>query len=215
MYWKTYARNRVENEESWKDIYREEYLYPYLQRFFSAKDAVQRILDIGCGRWKLLQFIDSGSSYTWVDVNKHFFEYIYEKYPRKNIVLEEASLPNISDAISNQFELVVCCQVLHQVSNLEESIEDIFRMIEKWWEFLLITFREDAKDHLRNSFKQVISSEENYVKGIYSLGSWVDVEAEINFHKEDDIEKFLWTCWNYKKEYVWEMFVAYEWKSFI
>ena len=93
MYNEEYARQWIANHESKKDIFRTDYLEPYLKEKVTSYGDSASVLDIGCGWGLVAEFISKKQKYFGIDATKEFFPYIKQKFPDKNIILSQGLLP--------------------------------------------------------------------------------------------------------------------------
>lgn len=87
----------------------------------------KRVLDLGCGYGWYTDFFSSiGANVTGCDGSERMLELAREKYPDCNFecIDIEKSLPYEN----NSFDLVFCNQVIMDILNVEELLEEVFRI---------------------------------------------------------------------------------------
>lgn len=209
MYDKNYVQTWIDNHESWKDSFRIDYLDPYLKEIFKDINNM-KVLDVWCGWGVLLDFLKSNNSYCGIDVAVDFFDYIREKKSEIEIILKYGKLPSNIDVLDSFFDICVCSQVLHTVSNLENSIDTLFSKLKSNGKLIIIVFNEKSKEPLIDSFDPIEEVNDVHVIGETELPSGFKVHAEVYFHKEKDYEKQLLNHGSFKKKELGPLFVAYE-----
>jgi ubiquinone/menaquinone biosynthesis C-methylase UbiE len=209
MYDKDYASTWIKNNESGKDVFRVKYLEPYLKKYLSKLDIVS-ILDVGCGWGIVIKYLKSNQKYSGFDITEEFLDYIKEKYSNKKFNLKSGSLPN-NIPYEEKFDCVICSMVLHTVSNLRKSIEVLKTKTKS--RLLIIEFNDEAKVPLKDSFVKKEYEKEDVIEGIVKLPSGLEVDAEVFFYKEQDIENELTkNGFKFEKKYLGPLFVAYDCK---
>lgn len=186
IYNKRYAEEWIKNHESKKDIFRTKHLEPYLKKIIK-ENPLAKILDVGCG-WEVIANFIKKQDYTGVDTNKHFFEYIKIKNKNKKITLKKGSLPKKINISENDFDLVICSMVLHTTPSLKSSIKTIFKKIEENKKAIIIDFNDFSETKIRKGFFKIKKSAKKQISGKYRINSGIELNAEVYFHKEKEIE---------------------------
>ncbi len=210
MYDKAYAQTWIENHESGKDTFRVEYLEPYFRDTFKDLGDNFKVLDVGCGWGSLLDFLKPNIFYHGVDITVDFFDYVKNKFPKRNLILNSGRLPDSVKVSDNSFDVCVCSQVLHTLSNLEKSIEILFSKLKYNGKLVVITFSDKSKEPLIGSFNPIEKLDDVHVIGQAMLPSGLKVHAEVYFHKEKDYEKEFLKYDSFSKRELGPLFVAYE-----
>ncbi|MBS3147398.1 class I SAM-dependent methyltransferase [Candidatus Woesearchaeota archaeon] len=207
MYDSTYADAWIRNHESGKEVFRENYLAPYLKQVFQAPD-VKTILDVGCGWGFALSFVRPDQQYRGIDPTQEFLDYIVAQSTHPRLSVSLGRLPDALDASDSHFDLTLCSLVLHTVPELTHSLVTLIAKTKPNGRVVVIDFCDSAEQALRTDvFRTVYGQDETRIAGIACLPSGVEVEAEVYFHKERDFEKVLT---NAKKSYLGPLFVAYD-----
>ncbi len=212
MYDSEYASTWIKNEESGKDFYRIDYLYPFLEKFFRELPENLTVLDVGCGWGTIIRYLKKNHQYHGVDPVNEFLGHIKLKYPWRDMKLSTGSLPD-KIFIEEKFDVVVCSMALHTVGDLITSIKTLVSKVKSGGTLLIIDFNDSSEQLLKKTFKRIDLSKKDHVQGIITLGSGIPVYSDIYFHKEKDFESMLAKEGSFEKGYLGPIFVSYLFKK--
>lgn len=216
LYDKDYAKTWIKHYESNDDVFRTEYLEPYLKTKLSTLPNDSKILDVGCGWGVVLNFIKQKSRYYGVDIVPEFLEYVKNKY--KNSVdllsLKRGNLPDNIDHMDNFFDVVICSMVLHTISDIQKSIKTIFSKLNNNGKLFIITFNDNSLDYMKSCFERIYEQNDKYIRGVFVLPSNLKIEVENYFHGEKNYEKEITKFGVFSKKSLGPIFVAYECTKF-
>ncbi|MFA5992794.1 MAG: class I SAM-dependent methyltransferase [Candidatus Pacearchaeota archaeon] len=204
------AKAWIKNYESKNDNYRVKYLEPYIKKVINKVHNNSKILDIGCGWGMVTKFIKPFQEYTGIDINKNFFRYILKNQSKKKIKLLEGKLPEKINVKDNYFNLVICSMTIHSTPKIKKDIQVLFKKAKKSGKVVIIDFKNSAEKILRKTCVKKKKETKDYIKGIYTLPSGIEVYSETYFFKEKEYETEIKKYGKFKKVNVGPIFVAYE-----
>jgi SAM-dependent methyltransferase len=210
MYDSQYATAWINSQTSGKDIFRRDFLEPYLKNKVQNIAENSSVLDVGCGWGLLLDFLPSSTQYVGIDPVKDFLDYSMQRNSaRGKIKLLGGKLPDIPDA-NLKYDLVVCSMALHCTPFLSRSVLSLASNVKRGGHLVLTDFCDNAETPLRDSFTNIFSSTRSHIRGMTLLPSGVTVDAEAHFHKESSFEKELFNYGSFSKDYLGPLFVGYD-----
>jgi len=201
-----YAKLWIQNIESKKDFYHEDYLHPFLKKFITNA----KILDAGCGIGIITNYLKPNQIYFGFDQIEEFINYAKRKNNAQNIKFKIESLPKIP--FPEKFDIIICSMVIHHLEEIEDTINNLSKKLKKDGTLLLIHFNNESEILLRNTVSNVKFSDEKSIEGNVELGSGIKIPTKIIFHKEKEIEKAI-EKQSFEKEHFGKIFVAYKIKN--
>jgi ubiquinone/menaquinone biosynthesis C-methylase UbiE len=213
VYNKQYAKKWIRYEKSGQDVFRDKYLYPYLQKTIAGSikpGEPVSLLDIGCGWGGLLDYLPEDIAYVGIDPVPEFFAQIIMNHLESEMTLKTGELPSKIPVQDNHFDIVVCSMTLHCIPDLETSVNTIFSKAKSGGKMIITEFNDNAPPIVRKSFRRIEEGIGNYVRGAYSLSNTTSLIAEAYFHGEEQIEKAILTHSDFRKTFVGPLFVGYE-----
>lgn len=109
--------------------------FDYIKRQKIDKDL--RILEIGCNVWTLMNMLyeDWYFKLTWIDVTYSAINYWKNKYPNISEKLFTYDWENIP-FWDNEYDIVISFDVLEHIHNVEKHLQEVNRVLKKWWLYL-------------------------------------------------------------------------------
>jgi ubiquinone/menaquinone biosynthesis C-methylase UbiE len=207
MYDKAYAQAWIADSESGKDIFRSQYIVPFLTKVLNEAKPDAKILDAGCGWGTVIPCLQTTHEYVGLDITTEFFPYIHEKYAHTNITLIEGGFPGPFPFEKNTFDVVICSMSLHTIEDLQASIQSSISVLKKGGLFVLVDFNSASFETLTPSFDAIPKG--RHIKGEFAMMSGAKTEAEVFFHTEEEYKKELQKVGVVKKEALGPIFVGY------
>jgi len=209
IYNKKYAESWIKNYESKKDVNRVKNLEPFIKKKINDLKPASKILDVGCGWGMVAKFLKQSHHYYGLDIPKTFLDYIKKIYPHPNLHLKFGKLPDKVDVENSYFDLVIASMVLHVLPSFKKSINLLLKKTKPGGRVIIVDFR-DSLD-LSYVFTNVIQNDKKAIKGNFLSYSGEKMKAEVYYHREKEIEKFLkQKQLKFKKKYLGIAFVSYE-----
>ncbi len=98
------------------DQIRKKYASPLWQEIEKYAKKVKRdvkVLDVGCGNGKLLEFLATKVDYLGVDSSKEMIKIVKSKFPKNKF--EIADILNLQEVEESDFDYIFCIAVLHHI----------------------------------------------------------------------------------------------------
>ena len=114
-----------EHETIWGYKKRLEFLLKQIQSRYG--ETLVNILDVGCGNESMisLPLAEQGYTVTGIDLDKHSIQKAQEANPFQNATFLVAKT---KDLLGNQYDVVICSEVLEHIENYEPVIADLRRL---------------------------------------------------------------------------------------
>ena len=208
MYDKKYAEAWITDYESGKDVYRTQFIIPFLEKAISQAPDKAQILDVGCGWGITIPHLRNGDEYIGIDVTTDFFDYVRKIYPDFSGKLQAGGLPDSLGFEENSFDLVISSMSLHTVKELGLSIDNLISRVKSSGKLILVDFNNKAEKPVSERFSGTVRK--GYCQGMYTLNCGLEVESEVFFHREEEYERELRRHGELVKTSLGPVFVGYE-----
>ncbi|MBX2861146.1 MAG: class I SAM-dependent methyltransferase [Vampirovibrio sp.] len=143
-------------EESQKDLYRQYFLAPTIQKFVGSV-ANKNVLDMGCGEGIFCrQFAKNAKSVTGIDISEKMLA-IANKKPTNGIQYLKRSITDLSNLKNEQFDTVFSSMTFMSSPGLPQSISEAYRLLKPGGEFMFIIKHPFNlwKQHQKTNGKQI------------------------------------------------------------
>lgn len=128
--WDKYAEQIASTYGENGDIHREIFLNPALLSLVNSVDTM-KVLDAGCGEGYLSRMLaKSGASVTGVDYSEAMIQLASSKTPEElKITFKHGNCEALNFLQNNSFDLIVSNMVIHDLSNYEMAISEMYRLL--------------------------------------------------------------------------------------
>lgn len=120
-------KNRIFSDKTSQSLKNPEIPRMILEFIQSSK----RILDLGCGEGGMISAILNKfpqKEIIGVDISPRRIELLKKKFPKNKFLCEDINKTSIK---SNEFDLIICTQVIEHVENDKKLIEEIYRILKR------------------------------------------------------------------------------------
>lgn len=114
-----------------------------------------RILEVGCGFGRVLEWVPEGAGYFGIDISRHYVEEARARNPRKNWICGDATaLPFLNES----FDAVFCIQnTLGNMEGIEERVTaEMRRVCRKGGTQILSVYSEDSFETRRIWYDRLV-----------------------------------------------------------
>jgi len=194
------SKTFLENMLSGKDIFREKYLHPILEKKVKGIGEKRMILDVGCGTGDtVIPHLKDSQFYLGIDPSKTLLTHINEKYglpfidrgdsPAEKMV-RYGALPSAIPINYNKdtaFDELICSMSLQHVKDYKTSLKSMFNLLAPRAGYFIAMFNSDKRKEIEGFFDKIHKSDERSTTGDYRLPSGAMLkDVTVNFH---DVEK--------------------------
>ena len=142
------------------------------------KDPKRLLLDVGCGRGKTAQYIQSNGwgKVTGVDIDAESIDYAKKAYPQVEFIA--ANVMDLTKSLTQRFELIYLFNVFYALTNQEQVLEQLRAVSRENSQLIIFDYLVKTQDPQKFPFPQWNPLDFSVIQNLFSDAGWQVVKTD-------------------------------------